>query len=232
MLLYNVDSDVVAVPKNKAANAPFLGDEIDGKTGKVIGKFPVQAEWESPWMKYTPLGELTEMTRKTFKVTASQDQSNNVAGEHIKLPETDKYPETMEKFSNIVCKTLDLAAFLGQYQNNHALNIKRNVVVAVYATRRVEGGFRIIAYLPAMLYFRSQNVSQVQQSHTHPNLDLRLRNDIDWKKAELVDASKSIEQAVARKRISTVTVHSLPFRQLEHLQQIAECALEIFSFKK
>lgn len=232
MLLFNVDSDVIAVPKDRAIYAPFLGDVIDEKTGVVVSRLFVQAEWESPWMKYTPMGELTEMTPKTFKVTASKDSSAKVAGEHVRFPQRGDYPQTVEKFSDIVCKTLDLAAFADQYKDNHALNVERHVVVAVYAIRRVEGGFRIIAYLPAVLNFRTKNLAQVIQCHPPLNLDLRMHTDLHWMHAEFMDVLNSVERAIRKKRFSTVTIHGMPRYKLEHLQKLAGCALEIFSWNR
>jgi hypothetical protein len=233
MLLPNVDSDVIAVPRHIPHElTPMLGDVIDVQTGSVIDKMPVEPEWQSPWMKYTPISDLTEMTRTTFKLSASQDQSKKVAGELVKWPQQSDYAVTLHKYSDIVCKTLDLVAFINQYKDNHVLNTSRRVVVAVYATRRVEGGFRIIAYLPAVLKFRSHNIADVQQSHSQPNADLMARTDMRWIQAEVMAGNRSIERAVKKKRFSTIYLHGLPRHEIDKLQKMAGCALEIFSWAK
>jgi hypothetical protein len=230
MLLPNVDSDVIAVPKHIPHDfTPMLGDVIDVQTGSVIDKMPVEPEWQSPWMKYTPISDLTEMTRTTFKLSASQDQSKKVAGELVKWPQQSDYAVTLQTYSDIVCKTLDLAAFVNQYKDNHVLNTSRRVVVAVFATRRVEGGFRVIAYLPAVLKFRSHNIADVQQDHSRPNVDLTARTEMRWLQAEIAAGNRSVERAVKKKRFSTIYLHGLPRHEIDNLQKMAGCALEIFS---
>lgn len=231
MVLPNVDSDLIAVSKEQALFAPLVGDIINPQTGALIDRVPFKKEWESPWMRYVPVGELTEMTKDTFHVSASQDKRSKMKGEHV-IENPGGYPVTVERFSEIVCKTLDLTEIVKQYENNHILNTERYVVSAVYATRRVAGGFRVIAYLPVLLTFRSRLIGVPKRCHPPMNLDLMLHKDLNWTLAEKIETDKAIDNDRTRKRFSTVHLYGTPRHVLEWLQRRAGCQLEIFSWMR
>lgn len=227
MLLPNVDSDLIAVAKENAENAPGLGDVIDPITGYVVDSMNVKPEWISPWMRYVPVGELTEMTRVTFNKSALQDTREKIKGEHTISDSSSEYRKTVEKFSEILCKSFDIRAVVNQFENNHVLNIDRHVVVAIYGVRRINGGIRIIGYLPALFCFRSRNIPQAHQSHPRQNLDMVVQTNMRWMQSEVMSHNDSVRQAVTKSRSCNLYVYGLPRFNLDQLQRRAGCMLEI-----